>query len=281
MSMPSPPSPLTPSGPAWVPPRAPMARDRASLPHADRPGPRPNPPGNIGVVRDLKERSETVGGASAQQTEQVRTFRVERYDATGNRLAPITVEMRGQTLWGVVNEGDSVEIPASWTPDHTLSVAEMTNLTTGSRFGATLPPRHRWMAPVFLIVILSFASAAVGLASSGASGPSPVAELGVAGFVASLLVLMVGAVGSGLRAEGRRRRSGPTPTHRWRLIVVGVVVLAVVGVVLGLELSSNGSSPNGSSPNSPSPSGSSPNGSQPARPGTIPHILVNPRLRLP
>jgi hypothetical protein len=122
-------------------------------PEGDRSGER------AGVVRDLQNRSEPRGSGQGSVTQQIYTFRLERYDAAGNRLPPIPVEMRGDTLWGVVNEGDWVEIPDSWQPNQTLRARKLTNLTTGSTCGAGKTRRvaRRIILILFLICVVGIA----------------------------------------------------------------------------------------------------------------------------
>ncbi|HET7014209.1 MAG TPA: FHA domain-containing protein [Streptosporangiaceae bacterium] len=65
-----------------------------------------------------------------QLTEQTRvlTFRVERYDPSGNRLAPVGVELR-QYRSGGLNDGEEVEVVGSWKRG-TLRAQKVINLTT-------------------------------------------------------------------------------------------------------------------------------------------------------
>lgn len=67
---------------------------------------------------------------TSQRQFTVVTFRVERYDQAGNRLAPLAVQMRGQTFEGVVSEGDWVEVAGGKVRDGTLHVDQVRNLTT-------------------------------------------------------------------------------------------------------------------------------------------------------
>jgi hypothetical protein len=60
------------------------------------------------------------------------SFRLDRFDDTGNRLTPIYVEMRGLTLEGVPTEGDLVEMRARWREGKIVRVSRAVNLTTHS-----------------------------------------------------------------------------------------------------------------------------------------------------
>jgi len=62
-------------------------------------------------------------------------FRIERHDPSGNRLAPVPVEMRGYTqgFSGRVSNGDEIRVVEGTWRDGTLRVRELDNLTTGAR----------------------------------------------------------------------------------------------------------------------------------------------------
>ncbi|NAS25732.1 hypothetical protein GT755_29130 [Herbidospora sp. NEAU-GS84] len=83
-----------------------------------------------GVVRDFqprRERSMTSGDMEMESWH----FRIERHDASGNRLAPVPVEMKGLTFVGALSNGDEVSVRGVWR-DGTLRVQELTNLTTNA-----------------------------------------------------------------------------------------------------------------------------------------------------
>jgi hypothetical protein len=85
-------------------------------------------PGHIvGEVRGLQSRSET----ELDRPRIVWTFRLERYDASGNRLRPVPVEIKGFEFYGSINEGDLVEVEGDATSG-TLEVRELYDHTTGS-----------------------------------------------------------------------------------------------------------------------------------------------------
>lgn len=101
----------------------------------------------VGYVRGLTQRF-------AAQNLQVISFRVETFDAQGNRQAPVTVEMKGIGFEGSLNEGDQVEINQKPRPGKTIKVAKVRNITAGSTFKAQEYP--------FLIRILGFPVTLIG-----------------------------------------------------------------------------------------------------------------------
>jgi hypothetical protein len=84
-----------------------------------------------GVVREL-QRDEPISDSSR---ERVWHFRIERHDASGNRLAPVPVEMRGLSFSGTVSNGDAVRVTGKWRRG-TLQVEELDDLTTGAHVRA-------------------------------------------------------------------------------------------------------------------------------------------------
>lgn len=75
-----------------------------------------------------------LGQRTAQPNMQVYSFRVERFDAQGNRLPAVTVEMKGIGFEGSLNEGDQVRIDRKPRPGKTIRIKELMNLTAGSIF---------------------------------------------------------------------------------------------------------------------------------------------------
>ena len=72
----------------------------------------------------------------AQQNMQIYSFRVETFDAQGNRQTPVTVEMKGLSFEGSLNEGDQVEINKKPRPAKAIKVKRLMNLTSGAVFKA-------------------------------------------------------------------------------------------------------------------------------------------------
>ena len=82
----------------------------------------------IGDVREFRPRNQREG----QLNMEIWSFRVERYDASGNRLQPVPVEMRGERFDGSISEGDWVELPGEWKPGQVVHPDQVKNLTTGA-----------------------------------------------------------------------------------------------------------------------------------------------------
>ncbi len=89
----------------------------------------------IGEVREFRERRETEGNF----TWTIWSFRVERYDESGNRMQPVPVEIRGMKFEGTISEGDWVELPELWKPGEVASPKKFTNLTTGAIISGSVP----------------------------------------------------------------------------------------------------------------------------------------------
>lgn len=97
-------------------------------------------------------------------------FRIERHDASGNRLAPVPVEMKGLTFVGALSNGDEVSVRGVWR-DGTLRVQELTNLTTNAYVRAKDYRVARTamtiaVLVVFLIVVTIILSVAVSMCSA-------------------------------------------------------------------------------------------------------------------
>jgi hypothetical protein len=112
----------------------------------------------IGEVREFRERHETEG----QLSWIIWSFRVERYDATGNRLQPVPVEMKGMTFDGTMSEGDWVELPVDWKPGQVARPKRINNLTTGASIVGSVPASAKFgiacgwiMFAVFLIGVIA------------------------------------------------------------------------------------------------------------------------------
>ena len=80
-----------------------------------------------GVARGVQQRSEPWGQG---WTRQILGMRVEQYDASGNRLQPVPVELRGWTLSGQISEGEEVEVNGRW-DGGVLRASRATNVSTG------------------------------------------------------------------------------------------------------------------------------------------------------
>jgi hypothetical protein len=125
----------------FMPPAQPVtpAPAAASTPPSSRrePPPRDRPSGPApearrgsakveGQIRGIQQRTERTGDSSSQT---IWTFRLERYDAAGDRMPPIAVQMRGLSFDGSLSEGDEVRVTGRWR-DGTLHSDNVENLTT-------------------------------------------------------------------------------------------------------------------------------------------------------
>lgn len=83
----------------------------------------------VGTVGGFQSRTEPSGNWS----KTVWTFRIERFDAEGNRLPPIPVEMKAYKISGFVTDGDRVSVKISgWKAGKLLSPKSFYNETTQS-----------------------------------------------------------------------------------------------------------------------------------------------------
>ncbi|MFF9652814.1 hypothetical protein [Streptomyces sp. NPDC014622] len=146
--------------------------DRPPPPPEGRPGPRPGggdrpraeAPGRRGAPESPPPPAGTVSVVEGQvhgarfRTEQQRdtseavcTFRVERYDDSGNRVQLIPVEMRGYRVEGSISDGDWVRGTGRM-KSGTFRMTEVENLTTGADVRAKGIPR---IALVFVFVLFA------------------------------------------------------------------------------------------------------------------------------
>jgi hypothetical protein len=145
----------SPAGRGWRPgasaqPEGPVERPQPE--EASSPEPRPvDPEANdtfVGVARAVRERSE----AATEPPTIVWTFRLERYDGSGNRLQPVPIEMRGRSFEGAISEGDTVEVRGRWDEGTTLRPKRVRNLTTGATVGAKRVGKG-WLILLALFVV--------------------------------------------------------------------------------------------------------------------------------
>jgi hypothetical protein len=59
-------------------------------------------------------------------------YRIERLDASGNRLPPVPAQMQGLSFSGSVNNGDEIRVNKGRWRAGTLHVKGLDNLTTGA-----------------------------------------------------------------------------------------------------------------------------------------------------
>jgi hypothetical protein len=72
--------------------------------------------------------------------------------------APVAVQMRGKALIGDLQDGDSVELPASWWPGRKLT--QVRNLTTGEAVRVKAPSR---IGNVFVVAVTLLVAAWIAL----------------------------------------------------------------------------------------------------------------------
>jgi len=89
----------------------------------------------IGEVREFRERREPEG----PNTWVIWSFRVERYDESGNQMQPVPVEIKGMKFEGTISDGDWVELPEPWKPGEVASPKKFDNLTTGAKISGSVP----------------------------------------------------------------------------------------------------------------------------------------------
>jgi hypothetical protein len=122
-----------------------------------------------GQVRSVQVRSEHGG---KDQSEEVWTFRIERYDNAGDRILLIPVEMRGRTFEGSISDGDWVRARGRMRSG-TLRVTRLENLTTGAFVRARGVPKAAVIVGcVFFLAILAWI-AFVAYEGVADSGPPP------------------------------------------------------------------------------------------------------------
>ncbi|MGW4043145.1 hypothetical protein [Streptomyces sp. NPDC004721] len=103
-----------------------------------------------GQVRAVQVRSENRG---ENQTKEIWTFRIERYDSEGNRILLVPVEMRGRTFEGSINDGDWVRARGR-VRSGTLRVSRLENLSTGASVLAKGLPRAAKVSIAFFILFM-------------------------------------------------------------------------------------------------------------------------------
>ncbi len=81
----------------------------------------------LGTARDVQK---TPSGPDGE--EEVWTFRVERYESTGEAHTVVPVELRGNSITGELSDGDVVEVSGPW-DDRTLFADSVVNHSAGTR----------------------------------------------------------------------------------------------------------------------------------------------------
>jgi len=117
-----------------------------------------------GIARGVNIRSDL------QQQQEKLTFRVDRYDVSGNRLAPVPVEMR-RYRGGLLTDGDEVEVVGQWSRG-TLRASRIRNLTTASDVRSWFAGWSKWVLitmGLVLAIVIAVVAVAVVSSSSGAA----------------------------------------------------------------------------------------------------------------
>ncbi len=160
-----------------------------------------------GEVQDFQQRTEQTiearstnsGGTTFWGNDPVQhvtitwhvwTFRVVRYDAQGNALPPIPVEMRSTSFEGGIKDGDIVRVPYAWQAGQIIKAERVYNLTTSSNAGIPVPVKGNTSLGGFLIGLGIFLFV---LGCCGASSdPSNGGAWFSLGFIFGLLILCGG-----------------------------------------------------------------------------------------
>ncbi|MGH3681768.1 MAG: hypothetical protein ACRDT2_16165, partial [Natronosporangium sp.] len=82
----------------------------------------------VGEVRGFEKRQE----GSGYQGREVWSFRLERFDPTGNRQPPLPVFIRAKRFTGVLGEGQQVQILRYRFKGGTVHPTRLRNRTTGA-----------------------------------------------------------------------------------------------------------------------------------------------------
>jgi serine/threonine-protein kinase len=139
----------------------------------------------LGTARDVQK---TPSGPDGE--EEVWTFRVERYESTGEAHTVVPVELRGNSITGELSDGDVVEVSGPW-DDRTLYADSVVNHSAGSRgrrrrnsFEVRSGNRRRTLTsrPVRIVLVLAVIAMIVamsvllirGSGSSSHSAPGPI-----------------------------------------------------------------------------------------------------------
>ncbi|KLI04182.1 membrane protein [Mycolicibacterium conceptionense] len=139
----------------------------------------------LGTVRDVQKTPSVTDG-----DDEVWTFRVERYESTGQAHTVVPVELRGNSITGELSDGDVVEVSGPW-DDRTLFADSVVNHSAGTRqhrrrntVAVRSGARRRALAsrPVRTVLVLTVVAVVVamtvllirGSGSSPDSGPGPI-----------------------------------------------------------------------------------------------------------
>jgi len=94
-----------------------------------------------GTARDVNVRDNSI-----------LSFRIERYDASGDRLPPVGAELAGFRT-GQLSDGEEVEVSGRWSHG-TLRATKIINLTTGAEVQGA-PESARVACAVIVAVVIA------------------------------------------------------------------------------------------------------------------------------
>jgi hypothetical protein len=162
----------------------------------------------------------------------------------------VAVEMRGEQLRGVVNEGDAVAVSqASVTLDGVFRPSELWNQTTSSRVEMWSPSRTRRVvraigfADIWKAAVAAGVGAVAGLVSTLARdepggtvnpGPGPPQREPEAGYPPPVLVIVAIALAATVVIVLASRRSSRvrSAARRWAPVLAGLMVGLAVALIL-------------------------------------------------
>lgn len=116
-----------------------------------------NPVGQVNGFSQLTE-VQTSYFRQVQEQRLVWRFRVGTFDAAGNQIYRIPVEVRGKLFTGAINNGDTVKLSGRWNSGEVFRPKEILNQTLGVQIRTSL--RTSWggtfAAGIFIFIILMF-----------------------------------------------------------------------------------------------------------------------------
>ena len=128
-------------------------------PETLRPAPSSPPPAMVtghrhgrGHVRGV---ARSVQLRTTEPSDVVLSFRVDQYDAAGNRVQPVGVELRHHRL-GQVSDGEEVEVGGRW-KDGTLRAERIVNLTTGAQVKGASRRARIIITAIVLVIFVGWA----------------------------------------------------------------------------------------------------------------------------
>ena len=112
----------------------------------------------VGEVRGFRQWTETKNDPFTDKDIQIQvwTFQLERRQ-DGERLPPIPVELRGESISGVLNEGNIVRLDINtWQTGQTVMTDRVFNVTLNTPVVATHRGIPWWRIAVAVVMVLAF-----------------------------------------------------------------------------------------------------------------------------